>query len=387
MGNTKSVVNALPNQNVFEKELNGLNQIITAIITQNNEYISKNYDFKSQSQCSQYTLLLESSLKKHLKVELKNLKDSIFMIPTKDLVSINDKYMSKENMCDVISKHYSNILDLLVTIKMVYDIEHNGDNSLAGITLRNVRFHNDSIMEINYCDMAQKPIKQTAGQDSSTMLDFSELSGLKIFTEKILTKQEKNALLRNIKNIFAKKDMNKVSAVALCGDELLDAKDYQAILNGHINPKMTCKKELKSQFDDALHAKNHNLLVKVVKENPILHTELCGSKQRMIIPLNGKSKEVKEVIGLYNKMRDDYVKNLNAILNIVKQLVDTSDGGKTYSLQHIDNKMLQSLTAQCKKHISIFYMQSILNYHRLFNKAKELPNSILNWNDDERTSS
>lgn len=380
MGNKHSVINALPTNSVFEKELNGLNQIITAIINDDNTFKSKNYNFKDKNACNGYSLLLESSLKRHLKVELKDLKDSIYLVPNKDIVNINEKYLSKDNLCDVIAKHYETILDLLVLIKSVYDIEHNGDNSLAGITIRNIQFRKGQFMEINYCDTAQKD--RNMQSDRTKSLDFSELQGLKLFTEKILSTQEKNALMRNIKNIFGKKNLNSIAEIALCGDDLLSGDDYKILFEGISGDKIKCNKDKAKVFDDALHSQDHDLFVTVVRENPILHTELCGSKQKLLIPLNQPTKEIKDLLAMFTRMKTDYVKNLNSIINIAKQLVETSDNGKTFVLKHIDNSTLETLRQQVKRNIAMFYLQSILNYHRLFNKAKTLPNSILNWEDE-----
>ena len=388
MGNAKSksgapALNGLPFTNIFEQELSELNRMLTGIVTADNRFQNAQYDFTTGERCKEYSMILESKLKSHLKVELKSLKEAIYLVPKKDVVSIQEQYMSKQDLCKVIASHYAKILDLIVMIKQVYDIEHNGDNSLAGITLRNIRFHKDAFMEINYCDITQKHSqKAAAGQATkSDALDFGELAGLKLFTESLLTKQERNILMRNLKNIFERRNIKKLGRMLTCGDELLSAADYTNLLAGHLDENAKCDMKLKKLFDEAVETHDHDLQVKVVKNNPILHTGLCASKQRMLVPLNIKDPGVAELLKIYHHMKSSYLSNLNGILKIAQQLIDSGADGKSFSLKHVDSDGLNRMRAECKRLVSIFYLQSILNYKRLFDSAKRLPSSTLNWTE------
>lgn len=389
MGNSKSrqssgPLDGLPFKDIFEKELVDLNKMITGIITTDNKFVNSSYDFTNGDRCQDYSMILESKLKSHLKIELKTLKEAIYLVPKKDVVSINDKYMSKDTICKVIAGHYASVLELVTLIKQVYDIEHNGDNSLAGITLRNIRFHKSAFMEINYCDIAQKHTQKAApaaGIVRTDALDFAELAGLKLFTETLLSRPEKNIMLRNLKNLFERRSIKKLGKLLVCGDELLSAQDYATLFNGHIEPGTKCDPATKKLFDEAVQTQDHDLFIKVVKNNPILHTNLCASKQRMLVPLNGNAKEIAALLKIYEHMKSSYVTNLNAMLKIVQQLVETSDGGKSFSLRHIDFESLSKLKQEAKRLVAIFYLQSILNYKRLFETAKRLPSSTLNWTE------
>ena len=124
MGNAKSIA--------FSKDLRSLNQIIDTIVKDNNQdtlgdTIDDNKD------CEKYFFVLESSLKRHLKVDLEELKDSIYVIPKN--VEINYK---KEDLCSIIANHYKRAINLLQVIKNVYDFENNGKYSIAGICIGNI---------------------------------------------------------------------------------------------------------------------------------------------------------------------------------------------------------------------------------------------------------
>lgn len=385
MGNAKSSpkrVDGLPTKDVFAVELKELNKYVSGIVNEKNEFINNQYDFKNGDRCGDYSMILESKLKSHLKVDLKNLKEAIYLVPKRDVVEIQDKFMTKEMLCKVISEHYKSILSLIQLVKQVYDVEHNGDNSLAGITLRNIRFHKNSFMEINYCDIAQKHTKRApAATERTDALDFSELNGFKFFVEQFLSKQERNALLRNLKNIFERRNLKKLGEVLVCGDELLAQADYESLFSGHIEPKTKCNVKVKKLFDEALQSSDHDLFVKVVKNNPILHTDLCASKQRLLVPINRDSKEIADLLKAYDDMKTSYLANLNSILKIVQQLIESTDKGMTFVLRHIDSTGLTKLQQDAKRLVAIFYMQSILNFKRLFEMAKRLPSSTLNWTE------
>ena len=143
---------SLPNKtsNVFSKELEKMNEIVNKLITKEARFVNPNYNFLYEDVCRNYTILWEKELGKHLKIDLENISGSIYLLPKKDMVSSPEEriHISKQELCEKISKHYVKIMYVITLIKEVFDLEMDGDNSIAGIMKRNIKVVDD-ILEIN----------------------------------------------------------------------------------------------------------------------------------------------------------------------------------------------------------------------------------------------
>ena len=346
----------------FKSELNELDKIVNEIL---NQVRKKDID------CKNVTIVMESQLNKHLKVELQHLKDTIYFIPHANHVDVKEKMFTKSKLCEMIARHYKKIIDLLVMIKQVYDLEQSGENSIAGMTIRNVLVDNN-IMQITYCIMMQH-----FGDES--FLDFKYLTGFEYFNQNFLTNVEREELLFNFKMLFGRIKKPQLAKYMYCGNSLLSGEEYKSILQLK-SPK--CDKQVSEKVSSFIHSKAsspdvNSYEIPVKRNNPVLHWKACGEKRLILIDL--KQKTSKEVDKLYKAMQDNYVKNINDILKCVQQLVENKNG--VFKLRHIDTESLNAIQKKIKKLVIKFYLQSITNFHSMLDVAKKVPHFTLNEND------
>ena len=150
MGNTIS--GKLNHENIFEKELSKMNILINDIISNDDLFKNKEYNFLSQDVCENYQVVLEEELSKHLKLDIKSLGASLYIIPkhTDDTDIKLTKYkLTKKEVCNKISNHYIKILYIMCLVKYVYNLEKSGDLSIAGIIFRNIKIVDD-MMQIYF---------------------------------------------------------------------------------------------------------------------------------------------------------------------------------------------------------------------------------------------
>lgn len=348
----------------FKQEFDELNSIVTQII---NNQEKKVFD------CSNYTLVLESQLQKHLKIELQDLKDNIIFIPHINHVSPKNVLLKKDELCKLISRHYKKVIEILSLIKHVYDLEHSGKNSLAGMTIRNIRVDKKNIMELSYCLMMQH-------FNTENFIDFKHLAGFEYFCEKFLDPIEKETFIFNTKMLFGRKKKEDLAKYMTCGDSLLTSDDYKNILRQ--NNK--CDKKTKENFGAIIRKniadddKKNRYNVTVKKNNPVLHWNACGEKRIILIDL--KVSTSTKVLKLYKTMTNNYVKNVNEVLKCVLLIVDNTNN-KQYVLKHLDTETLNNIQTKIKKLIAKFYLQSIGDFHALMDEAKRVPHFALNEKD------
>jgi hypothetical protein len=365
MGNNTSTLH----KDIFKVELANVNTIVTGLINEEGSFKDPKYNMVDK--CKSFQMVLESQLKKHLKVELTSLNESIYLIPQIDNVNVKGNYLKKEALCSMISSHYSQILKILLTVKQVYDVEHNGDNSLAGITLRNIRL-NGNIFELHFCPMRQQDYKNAPGHDK---INFVGLSGFQYFCDNILTDVERTTLVKIMRNLLDRKSKESMAKHMYCGDKLLTAKQYRDILKLNI----TCNPKFEKAFDSFVNTNTENFLLDIAPENPVLHIDACPEKQQLLIDTSAKTKGHKMLLNMLKKMKNEYLANINNVLKIAMEVVSLEKG--QYVLKDIDSKSLVKITKLLKENISQFYIQSIINFHNLLDFAKTLNPTIVNWKD------
>ena len=98
MGNTSS---QLPTHNVFNKELSMLNAIVNDIISDKDIFKNKSYNFLSENVCTNYQVILEDELSKHLKLDINALGTSLYILPKDENSNTKlTKYnLSKAQVC------------------------------------------------------------------------------------------------------------------------------------------------------------------------------------------------------------------------------------------------------------------------------------------------
>jgi hypothetical protein len=352
-------------KNVFSEELSTLTDIVNNIITPDGKFTNPDYNFLFEEVCSKYTILWEKELNKHLKVDLENFAGSIYLIPKKDLISVEEQKIevSKQDLCQKISKHYIKLLYVFSLIKTVYDLEHAGDDSIAGIMQRNVKIVND-IMEISYCSIPQKDYDLQPGNK----INFEHLQGFKVFVEHFLTPLERRAFLEQFRAIFARKPRHKI-VDAICHDALVPLDEYEAIYADRLKGKIHCKEGTPSRKQGDTHL---DLMFEVSMDNPILHTHFCFSHKKLIVPIKGSDENTKQVYMLYRKMHQNYTQNVDNVVNILYKIIDKK--GKQFTLKNISSQELHDIITEVKRNIIKFYVQSIVDFQNLLDVAKTIPN-------------
>lgn len=344
MGNKLS----MPTQHIFKKELEKLNGIVTNIIDDNNLFKNTSYNFLSQDVCEKHTIVMEEDLKKHLKVSLQDLGRNILVIPN------NENDASKKVICKKISSHYMRILYLLTLIKYVYDLEHNGDLSVAGIMFRNITIQDD-IMSIAYCNMPQKDYSR--GDD--TRVDFKDLEGLAFFVDYVLDKDEVKVFANAWKAVVERsaKPTLKTNLCKLTKNNVVD------------------KRLISSLRTVGVQCGGGEVVAKVAKDNPVFAKHLCYDVKKIVLKLG--TSQSKAVEKAFKTMRTNYSNNISSIEELLNRLISPSFKGG-YELKDISKVELDDVIQQVKVTIMLFYLQSLLDYQNLLDIAKTNHNIQLN---------
>ena len=360
MGNTQTKIDPTEIPEVFVEPLKNLNTCLSTIINKENKFIDTNYSFVNENECQQYTMVLESSLKKMFRVHLTEAHESIFVIPNKDSLSVpihhNTAYIAKSQLCETISNHYKKILDILVTVKEVYDIESKGQMSLGGITLRNIRMLKKNSMEINYCATSQFNNLEPGINNPGTV-PLSQLKGIDSFTQRLLTKTEKKIFMKQFQMVLQKQN-KAIIALSFCGDTLLTKDDYLYIYG---NEKCNKGEHDKIQEYVTDNAKNTDISSTIAQNNPIFHTRMCHQKNVIHIEEND------QVFKLYDTLKKHYFENLNGMFQNISKLCKYDD--KSFILQHITHDELQKIEKEVKRLISLFYLKTLVDFDDLLTVA------------------
>lgn len=339
---------------LFKNELANLNNVVSEIINNENMFKNPKYSNKINDICDNYSIVLESSLNKHIKIELESLKDSIYMIPNASYVENTtlDKTFKKTDLCKLISRHYAKILEIILVIKYVYDLENNGEENLANMTMKCVQQENN-IMKVMYCKSKQSNL-------TADTLNFSNLKGFKLFNTTLLSNKEQFTLAHNLQNAL------NGSGHDGCDDIFFTAKELKSQ-----GVKTKCSIENKKDKISKINAYPfvNNFEFKVGPKNPILNDIICVSQQHILIDLRNQDKETKLVIANYNKMKDSYSSNIKKILECLLEIVEPN--GSEYKLRSINNEELNKIKRKIKQTIVQFYCNTIVNFHE-FIKSVDL---------------
>jgi hypothetical protein len=373
MGSSQSSLGK-PTHDVFHKELEKLNGIITKIITNDDKFLDPNYNFLFEDTCNKYTILWEKDLKKHMKIHLEQLQGDIYLIPKKDHINtsvdesdpsvITNESVTKHELCSSIARHYVKILYILSLIKHVYDLESNGDNSLAGIMERNIKI-TEVTFELSYCSIPHK----NYDVQHADKIDFSLLEGLEMYTKYFLSSSEKYGFIEQLKRVFARKPRHQILDI-VCQGAVLKHDDYEKIYKRRFDDKGTlCKSSVPNK---RVVRKNIDMMFEIAEMNPILHSKYCFSRRKISIPItNKKDPHVKKLLLLYGEMKTHYMDNVDEVIGILNKIVEPQ--GDKMILKQIHTQELFDLVQSVKKTVAKFYLQSIVDYQVLLDYAKNIP--------------
>lgn len=377
MGNSTSQTATYAEKHVFQKELETLNAIVNSILTEKNIFKNSDYNFLSQDVCNKHYILMESELNKHLKVNLKGVGEALYIIPKDSERTYSARNINKGEICQKISHHYMKILYILCLVKYVYNIEHHGDYSISGIIMRNIRIV-DNIMEINFCNVPQKDFSKSL--KDAYKIDFSKLEGLKFMTDFFLTKPESFSYVKVLKSVLARGSKTAINK-HICNyientkAPLEHIKNLEKMYMQRYSEKLVCGGKAeeagkKLRLEDAAHAK-YNLFMYVEKNNPVFSKEYCSEIHKLVIQLNTPGG--KKVLEAYKQMKDNYNMHLQDIQKLISLLVAKDKRG-AYSLKDIDKRTLDDIVVKIKDTIKTYYIQSLLDFQKLLDIGKNVPN-------------
>lgn len=384
MGNKIS----LATHKVFEKDLQHITKLTNAILTDKNVFKNHNYNFLSKDVCEKHTLVLEEELNKQLKVSLQAVGTSLYLIPNNDSSSktiIKGTQLTKKELCEKISSHYMKILYILSLIKYVYDIEHHGDYSIAGIIFRNIRIVDD-IMAIDYCSMPQKDYTQ---KTQNLKIDFGQLEGMMFFVDFVLSKSESRVFVDVLKAILSRspRGVLRQSVCSLLKGKTLHPEDmehvkqlYQQKLKGKLecpadNTTVTSRQSGTSLTHQEA-PKRPNLFMKIEKDNPIFLKEYCYNVKELVITMSAPGN--KAVVEAFKAMQRNYSNNIKNIEKLLERLVVKK--GESYELRDITKFALDKIIHDVKSCVQVFYIQSITDYQVMLDIAKN--NQTIQINKD-----
>jgi hypothetical protein len=304
--------------------------------------------------CEMFIPILESQLKKHLRIELLDMRDAIYMIPNKDSVDINGKHKNKQEICKDISDHYKRTLNLVQLICSVYNIEnkHELDDYLGLERIANMK--NIAEICLSKAALASRSIRlsiclnyrqyETTTRDSK-LIDISSLAGLTTFIES-LDQGRQQDFLDSLKNLLS--DHSKPFCSSSFKVQNCKYKPFGIISNSNPNP-----------YQMEIHALN-----------PMFSDALCPSSERYVVEVQKTSPKWGELKRLYNKLHSDYATSLQTINKLLQEIL-TNKGTLRSRIVTITDKELDKLEHRAKEIIMNFYFTSLQNYYNLLDLAVE----------------
>ena len=363
MGNSYSTI---PENHVFEKELLTLNTMVHDIISSNDVFNNKDYNFLSQNVCAHYNVVLETELQKHLKIEIASLGTSLYILPKKDDGRLSKHHISKDEICKKITNHYLKILYVICLVKYVYNVENNGDFSIAGIVLRNIKIVDD-MMEINFCDVPHKDHSKS-GTDVFK-IDFAKLEGIEFFTKYVLDHKESSSFIHVLKAMM-KRSTKYHAEQALCDykKKNKNSRDIEKIFYDKYGESPNCRKNESIPSSPSSKTKKISLSLEVAKDNPVFSKNLCYARKKLILKISKHN----HVLKLYENLKSNYEKNVREIEHFLHKLVEKKDS--KYVLKDITKPILDEIIEGVKSTVKVFYLQSISDFQNLLDAAKKVDN-------------
>jgi hypothetical protein len=373
---------SLPLHQVFKQELVGLNELVNNILTEDNVFRNTNYNFLSQNVCAKHTIVLEEELGRHLKVNLQSLGTGLYLVPTSDnVLTSQGRRISKRDICAKISNHYMRILYLLTLIKYVYDLEHYGDYSIAGIVFRNIKVKDD-IMSITHCSMPQKDYSHSSKDNK---IDFGTLEGMSFFVTYVMTKDEAKVFLEVLRSILSRKPRGEVRKTIcnLLRQKKIDSsllKQIEQAFKNKFGSDLQCSSignsSVKTSNIPSTTSQERlpNLFMRVGKDNPIFMKDYCYNVNDVIIRLD--SAQNKLVMNAFKTMQQNYKTNIANIERLMDKFVIKQRSG--YTLKDIGKHELDIIADEIKTTIKMFYIQSIIDFQNLLDIAKNNQNIEVN---------
>jgi hypothetical protein len=350
-------------------DVSRLNKVVGALITSDNTFLSSEYNFLDEAVCEKYQILIESELHKQRKIDLVDLGQAVYLLPSS--LDSSALKVRKQELCTMITRHYMQVLYLLSMIKEVYDLEVGGEHSIGAVILKNVR-HEGSFMEINFCEQPHKDYSMPAADKVSSR----GLTGVQRFIDIFLEKEEASEFVALLKAVLARKPDVSIQPL-LCkflGDLATpaDQRNLSEVIRER-NPAFKCggdkKKTKKKAVGGARAARELQLFIN--KNNPIFSDRQCYNKRKIVIDI--KTKEGKQMLAMHNNYVRRYNKNIEAVAEHVLRLVDVpapKAAASGYRLKNLASSDVAAVAASVKASIKTLYIQCILDYQNMIDRAQ-----------------
>lgn len=334
---------SVPDFNIFEKDLEGIHKIVNNLINSNNIYNNHEYNFFLKKRCNEFTIINEKKLHKYTKYQLNSLDQTFFLIPKEDITN------TKKDYCNKISMYFTKILQLIFCIKYIYDLENNGDKSIGGIVMRNIKTMDD-LVKVSVCESEQNDIR-----DFQKGVNFSMLSGFDMFVKYILTDTEAKLFLKQVETMLNTDNKKKLTKY-VCKDLIVDKTTHTRIHKENFKCSQSGGKPL--------YLTNEHLFLKVGKGNPIFNWNLCAFKRTII------AKNIRQLNNILKEMKGNYKTNFKKVLEILDLLIYYDRSTQSYKLINVTNEQLNVIEQKLKRTIIIFFLQSLSDYKNLLNTIK-----------------
>lgn len=343
MGNSSSSPRSRPTARVFERELSDLKRAVSSVVDLSVDgFRHERHATLSRDVCEHYAVVISDRLAQYPKVDLRSVGSSLYLVPK--------KRATKDDLCRGIAEHYARILRVLTLVSRAYDLANDGDLSIAGIVLRNVRVAED-VMEIHYCDAPQGET-----QKADATVDFSRLAGFEPFVRTLLDKRDAAAFMAVFRDVLGRKPASRVAAtVKRHAFRARDLRDLEAVLGIRLvagNPNTTAR------------AGTPSMLVQVADRGPLLSRDLCYASRRLLV--KASSRDVRRA---YDAFFANYHRNVGQITACVHRLVDV----EAADLRSVTAIELDDIVLEVCRVLKAFYIQSVVDYQRLLDAAQNGP--------------
>lgn len=345
----------------FEKSVAKLDAIVSGIMANSDGYVA------SHERCvADYNVVLGSELKKHLKVELAELKDVVYFVPDAPATHTKKKMLTKQQLCEQLTGHYGKALQALQLLKTVYDTERGGEGSLYARIAANLKTDKTGrkLEEVRFC---------AAGLDVEHDLATS-IAGLREFVDGLGT-PERNAFLHQL-HALASKGAPVAAGTLACGDALFSGADYRRMYGAeHFKgthssvpedaPQCRAYKELShlSRLDTtaAFDAASG--------PTPFLNKATCARTRTLVVAALPNAKDRATLARLYRAMTTRASANLRQVREMADELVTGSAAAGGYKLKHLTHKKLDAVTERVKRAVASYYVGTLHDYSTLLRAA------------------
>lgn len=240
-----------------------------------------------------------------------------------------------------LSKEYTyraRVLRMLRTIEEVFDLQNNGENTFAGMVLRNISVIHDHI-RVSSCVTEQKNLWKYPKEG----IDITTLPGMSRFLYKFLNKTERTVFVQQLRVMLDDNDYAQMRTL-VCKDTVMSEAEHQIAQR----KRFDCASKIGGQGD-------RGLFIQIAKNNPVFSPHLC-KKERVQIAYSNM--QLLQKIKHMKKRLRKVVTDLR--VGVLRGVGTNGDDAK--KLLAVERKVKQSVVA--------FFLQSLTDYKNILNTIR-----------------